>query len=91
MAAKFTMIMICLSVLNVTLAMPAAQPAGVENENMKTAETSHIHLPFSFGFGAYPARYAPFGFRSGLGISVGYPNVYTHGYGYSNDYPYLLK
>lgn len=50
--------------------MPAAQPAGVENENMKTAETSHIHLPFSFGFGAYPARYAPFGFRSGLGITL---------------------
>lgn len=60
----------CLAVLNVAFAMPAAQPAGVENENMKTAETSHVHLPFSFGFGAYPARYAPYGFRSGLGIKL---------------------
>jgi len=60
----------CLAVLNVAFAMPAAQPAGVEtNEHMKTAETSHF--PFSFGFGGYPARYSPYGYgygyRSGLG------------------------
>jgi len=59
----------CLAVLNVAFAMPAAQPAGVAtNEDMKTAETSHGHFPFSFGFGSYP-RYSPYGygFRSGLG------------------------
>ena len=60
----------CLAVLNVAFAMPAAQTAGADHEDMKTAETSHIHhLPFSFGFGGYP-RYAPFGFRSGLGIEL---------------------
>lgn len=38
--------------------MSAAQPAGVvTNEKMKTAETSHDHLPFSFGFGGY-SQYA---------------------------------
>jgi len=57
----------CLAVLNVAFAMPAAQPT---NENMKTAETLHIHhMPFSFGFGGYRG-YSPYGYglRSGLGI-----------------------
>jgi len=66
-------ILMSLAVLNVAFAMPAAQPAGVAtNEDMKTAETSHGLLPFSFGFGGYP-RYSPYvnagyGYRSGLGI-----------------------
>jgi len=56
--------------LNAVIAMPAAQPAGaVTNEDMKAAETSHVHLPFSFSFGDYP-RYSPFGYRSGLGIGL---------------------
>jgi len=66
-------ILMCLAVLNVAFAMPAAQPAEVA-EDMKTAETSHGHLPFSFGFGGYPryspygyAGYAGYGYRSGLG------------------------
>jgi len=56
--------------MNVAFAMPAAQPAGVvTNEDMKTSETSHGILPFSFGFGGYPG-YSPYGFRSGLGIEL---------------------
>jgi hypothetical protein len=52
--------------------MPAAQQTQVTpKETMKTAETSHLRLPFSFGFGAaYPvARYSPFAYR---GISIGF-------------------
>ncbi|CAI6366712.1 unnamed protein product [Macrosiphum euphorbiae] len=71
--------------------MPAAQPAGVAtNEDMKTAETSY--LPFSLGFGGYQ-RYSPYGYgyRSGLGVSIGYPTPYSHSFGYSNDYPQYLS
>jgi len=55
--------------LTVAFAMPAVHPAeAVTNDDMKTAETSYAHLPFSFGFGGYP-RYSPYGYgyRSGLG------------------------
>ncbi|KAL4098898.1 hypothetical protein QTP88_023415 [Uroleucon formosanum] len=93
MAATFTMILMCLAVLNVSFAMPAAQPAEVAtNEDMKTAETSYGHLPFSFGFVGYP-RYSPYGygFRNGLGISIGYPTPYSHSFGYSYDYPQYLS
>ncbi|KAL5241058.1 hypothetical protein ACI65C_008468 [Semiaphis heraclei] len=92
MAAKFIMILMCLSTLTVAFAMPAAHPAeAVTNDDMKTEETSHAHLPFSFGFGGYP-QYSPYGYgyRSGLGISIGYPLAYSHSFGYSNDYPHYL-
>ncbi|XP_025424416.1 uncharacterized protein LOC112693521 [Sipha flava] len=85
MAAKFTMIL-CAALISVAFAMPAAQQTQVTpKETMKTAETSHLRLPFSFGFGAaYPvARYSPFAYR---GISIGFGSEIGNGYPYYNQY-----
>lgn len=63
----------CVAVLSVAFAMPTApseKPTEVEpKENMKTAETSHLHLlpGFSFGFGGIPSLV-----RGGINIGIYY-------------------